>query len=132
MKHRPTNAPTRFQFEAAVERARAAGRQAAEGRYLELALRLQAQEPLLEASGGALLVVKADGRTALGRLLGALSRNPIPGVSITRIRRAQYMVNVEGVCRYQGESLNEAAERAVLGVLRDELGVEVCMKRFVD
>src|SRR5262249_49154698 len=98
----PASPPTRERFRAAVESARAAGGRAAEERYLELAWRIEAQEPLLEACGVALLIVKADGRTALGKLLGTLARNPILGVSVTRLRRGQYMVSVQGTSRYQG------------------------------
>src|SRR5262245_45979418 len=124
MERRPTRAPTRQQFASVIERARAEGKRAAEARHLELTWQLRAQEPLLEACGTAMLIVKVDSRSHLGRLLRALVHDPIPGASVTKLRPARYMLHVQGTSGHQGESINVAAELAVLTVLKQELGIE--------
>jgi hypothetical protein len=123
---------TREQLQAAIERARAAGRRAAEARYLELTWQLEAPQKLIETCGGAVLVLRVDGRTKAGKLLRSLVQEPIPNASITRRRPGEYLLHIQGMSRYQGQSVNQAAETAALATLKEELGVDAYVKSYLD
>jgi hypothetical protein len=124
--------PTREEFASAIRRARSAGREAADRRHRELWRHAPPGTQLVEEVGGAHLILAADGRTAAGKFLRSLMTEPIEGLSVSHRRGWGYHLYIRDICPYQEISVNEAAKKAAVSVIREVLPVEAHVVTYID
>jgi hypothetical protein len=115
-----------------IDAARRAGREAAKRKYDLLRAESRGGRQLLDVCGGAVLVLKIDGRSRKGKWIRSLMKTPHAGFSIEHNPAFGYVLAIHDMIGHQERSVNEAAQRAALAVVSKGLGVEGHISTFVD
>jgi hypothetical protein len=116
--------PTREEFYRIIEKAKLAGQKAAKERYEYLRNHSDSSKPLIDMCGGALLILKVDGRSKLGKFMNHLIKEPLDNLSINTYSAGRYDLSIKDMAIYQERSVCEAAEKAALSVIEEAIGIE--------
>ncbi len=124
--------PTIHELSGLIERARVAGRCAAQDMHDCLSASAGPGVEMLDICGDGIVILEIDGRSRLGRFLISVG-DGVPGANVSRSWRGREIsVSIHDMTYRQEMSINVAAARAALGVLEAGLGVKGHVKEWID
>lgn len=107
-----------------IEKAKLAGLQAANEKYLELKQKAIPGK-LIDECGVASIILRVDGRSKLGKFLSSLEENPINNLDVTKSTYFRgYIFSILGISPFQERSVCVAAQETALQIIKENLGVE--------
>ena len=115
--------PTREEFHSIIVEAEKARIKVAEETYEKLPPLVKNFPDMARACGGARLILLIDGRTAMGRFINSLMKDPLPNVSVVKTREG-FELYIGKPIGYQQEVVNVAAEKAALKVIEERLEIK--------
>lgn len=116
--------PSISQFQATLQRAVAAGQQAA-GKQLEQLKAAKPKSDMIDELGGATIVLTTDGRSAWGRFIKSLVTTPLPEATIYFSSYLHcHILILNGLSTGQEASVAMAAQEAAWSVLQQEYGID--------
>src|ERR1035441_1792007 len=112
------------QFQATLQRAVAAGQQAAQ-KQLEQLNAARPNSDMIDESGSATIVLTADGRSAWGRFIKSLVTTPLPEATICFSSYLHcHILMLNGLTTGREASVATAAQEAAWSILQQEYGIE--------
>lgn len=114
-----------------IEESRHRGSLAANKRFKEIYGNHILGKKCFSPCGGGMVILDVDGRTRLGRLLSAASKE-IDTFSLWKSRRGGYIVSIGNMHSRQERDVGVAASKAALEVLQERLGVIGHVEEYYD